>query len=981
MPISYTPLANSTFLDYTSYGTTFETDVVTAYHIGSYVEATGTVNVALTLPRANDPSALLASNWATRQTMLAELNANGTLWSTYGTSQSAFDAAVSSLTTPAANGGLGLTVLGNDPSHPDGYISSAESRTIWVQLCATDFKTLFNATLYQATDGSGLSFWKTGLELPTSVSNIQGLWFDFELYGPRAAASDLSGGASAQINQGPQSIGNAAGTAHASLFASQIGEFFYNFPLSNIDTPTVTIGLLEPGSGDVLDTSITGTASFQFFLDRFRKEAGIATPGVYYAIEHGGTSYDASNPVERSLDVGVLTTAAPNSTIGLYAGSGFYTGATSGPGSVEGAASSNYSAYQAAFWDLVHNPAVVSASYGLLQQAMPTQHGTPGSPFAIAAQELFIDAALRNITLVQANNDYGSSWGFANGLANQSIALSSLYALLVGGTSLTTFGVAPFDQTVSGASQSVYGLAMAGDLATLWQLVEGGLTVLPSAAAGSDSQLMFLESVWNTLTISGSSWNGGGAVAGDGGVDTTQPTPWYQTAFGLTPTSVNPDGGIGRGAPDVAANAGGNLFYKWPGAAMNGVYPGDGTSAAAPFWAALIAQIDTIFHDQGLPNLGYATDLLYMAAAIAPASFNDITFGNNISSYHSGGPLTDASGNAVTLTGYGYYASPGYDLTTGLGTPNGTLLARALSEIAHSQMYFSEEPNLINSDGQSGWTSGADQALLLQTMAGAGVEIGLADGPDGFFSPASNTYSWTSRLAQQALQADFDPNLVRLFDKFGQGTVSHTTLSASESFSVSINGTQAQALQATLTSSFGFVDFSTADAAVRAARPVAIAETAGGQSDQTAIVRLRQNGEDSLTLSFYRVDDLSGTIGGLHPGDPGYAAAAQARGYQTTTGGTSINGPGYGNYAQTALLGVDAGDIVAMTLTNNTSGNTYWAFAQANEMSGGQHVGHLWNYGSNTWGWEDTKGGGDHDFNDLIVGLDFTSASGHGWLI
>ena len=43
-------------------------------------------------------------------------------------------------------------------------------------------------------------------------------------------------------------------------------------------------------------------------------------------------------------------------------------------------------------------------------------------------------------------------------------------------------------------------------------------------------------------------------------------------------------------------------------------------------------------------------------------------------------------------------------------------------------------------------------------------------------------------------------------------------------------------------------------------------------------------------------------------------------------------------------------------------------------------VGHLWNYGLNTWGWEDTYGGGDHDYNDLIVGIDFTSTAGHGWL-
>src|SRR5690349_15820191 len=95
MPISYTTLANSTFLDYTSYGTTSETDVLAAYHVGSHAVATDTVNVALILPRANDPSALLASDWATRQTTLAELNASNTLWSTYGASQIVFDDAVS----------------------------------------------------------------------------------------------------------------------------------------------------------------------------------------------------------------------------------------------------------------------------------------------------------------------------------------------------------------------------------------------------------------------------------------------------------------------------------------------------------------------------------------------------------------------------------------------------------------------------------------------------------------------------------------------------------------------------------------------------------------------------------------------------------------------------------------------------------------------------------------------------------------------
>jgi hypothetical protein len=143
---------------------------------------------------------------------------------------------------------------------------------------------------------------------------------------------------------------------------------------------------------------------------------------------------------------------------------------------------------------------------------------------------------------------------------------------------------------------------------------------------------------------------------------------------------------------------------------------------------------------------------------------------------------------------------------------------------------------------------------------------------------------------------------------------------------------------------------------------------------------VRQNGENSLSLTFYRVDDLDGTIAGLRPGDHGYQEAILIRAYQTTNGYPSVGGPGYGQFEQTGLLHVDAGDLIAMQLTNNTTGIVYSAFAQANETVAGQSVGHLWNYGLNTWGWEDTYAGGDRDFNDLIVGLDFTSNAGHGWL-
>ena len=175
-------------------------------------------------------------------------------------------------------------------------------------------------------------------------------------------------------------------------------------------------------------------------------------------------------------------------------------------------------------------------------------------------------------------------------------------------------------------------------------------------------------------------------------------------------------------------------------------------------------------------------------------------------------------------------------------------------------------------------------------------------------------------------------------------------------------------MQGTLTADFGFADFMTSQGAVRVAQPVMVAETAGGPSDQTAIVRMRQNGKDDLALTFYKVDDYNGAIGDLHAGDAGYAAAAQGRAYQLSTGGTAVGGPGYGNFEPAGLLHVNAGDLIAQTLTDHTTGAHLLGLRPGQRKGGGQNVGHLWNYGLNAVGWEDMYGGGDHDFNDLVVG-------------
>ncbi|WP_147154148.1 hypothetical protein [Reyranella soli] len=962
--MAYAPLANSTYLDFTGYRVTSETSVEAAYGVTGTAPTFG-FNVALVLERNSDPMGLLSENWATRQKTLADLNASGTLWTTYGADQALYDGVVAQLQGASYN----LAVLDGTNSN---YVSSAESRTIWVEInSAADFANLFqNNTLTMAAiaDPSPVNtflYWTGSLSLPEEW-NVAGLWFDTEsLPNP----SNMTPGQSATLPQGPQSIGN--GSLNLAHLPPQQIAALYNFPLDGQAVATGTIGLIEPVTGSVLPNDPLGTG-FEASLEAYLASIGRTGTGSVFVQGADGQNAAEGGAGERSLDVGVVAAVNPNSNIALYNGSGF----TAATGNAQG---TTFTAIQSAIWDMTANPAVLSSSFGDVNSM------SPGSPFYSAYQQLFVDAALRNKTFFNALGDGGSGNLIGTGLTELFYNDISPYNVMVGGSSLTSFASAPTDPSLVNA---VLAPALKGDLGTLWMLVAGGLKSLPADAA---SLQVFVETVWNAYYVDGTDitinpgqpFEGGYLVntTSSGGVDVTQPAPFYQTQYGLYPVATDPLAQPGRGAPDVTADAGGNTVYVVPNDAMDRLSLSGGTSAAAPLWASLAIQFNAIFHDQGLPDLGFANDLLYIASAVAPGSFNDVALGNNISSFTLGG-LYESNGTALTPTGYGYEAGPGYDLVSGLGSPNGVLLGRALTAIAHAQMSFDSSPAMLEADG-NGWESGADQTLLFQTMTGSSATIGLGLGGSAqiFGSTASALYAWTNRVAQQSLQDDFDSGLVKLFDKQAQGAVMQASISAGDDLTVAINASMATAIQGVLSSPFGFADFVTGAGAVRVARPVAVAETAGGADDQTAVVRLRQNGEDSLSLSVFRVDDLSGTVDGLAPGAAGYAAAAAGRVYAASNGMTSLDGPGYGGYGEYVLTNVDAGDMIAFRLTDRTSGNVFWGFAQANEKVNGQPVGHLWNYGLNTWGFEDQVGGGDHDFNDLILQFDFTSTSGSGWLM
>jgi hypothetical protein len=132
---------------------------------------------------------------------------------------------------------------------------------------------------------------------------------------------------------------------------------------------------------------------------------------------------------------------------------------------------------------------------------------------------------------------------------------------------------------------------------------------------------------------------------------------------------ANP-GGYCRQVPDVSADADpatGYIVY-WNGSGSDPTSPRGwqavgGTSAAAPLWAALLADADSSNACHGSP-IGFANPALYRAGSTAYASdFNDVTIGNN-----------DYTGTNGGL----YPAGPGYDMASGLGTPNAATLASTL---------------------------------------------------------------------------------------------------------------------------------------------------------------------------------------------------------------------------------------------------------------------------------------------------------------
>ncbi len=142
-------------------------------------------------------------------------------------------------------------------------------------------------------------------------------------------------------------------------------------------------------------------------------------------------------------------------------------------------------------------------------------------------------------------------------------------------------------------------------------------------------------------------WNDHDGNSTGGGVSALYDVPSWQ-AGARVPPSVNEGGRMGRGVPDVAGNADPQTGYL-VGDGVND-HPFGGTSAVAPLWAALVAQLNQHLGARA----GFLNPLLY---ELDRSVFNDVSRGGN-----------------------GAYRArrSAWDACTGHGTPRGRALLDAL---------------------------------------------------------------------------------------------------------------------------------------------------------------------------------------------------------------------------------------------------------------------------------------------------------------
>src|SRR5712691_369065 len=514
------------------------------------------------------------------------------------------------------------------------------------------------------------------------------------------------------------------------LLALAPGDFAVQYdlnPLYNAGTngTVVSIGII--GASNVYPNVVANYRSF-FGLPPGTLNIIIdgLDPGPSATVNHGNWA-----ELESFLDVELPGAVAPGATINLY---------TAADTSVQ---SGLLLAAKRAVEDDVAD--VLSTSYGECEQEL----GSSGNQFWAALWE---QAAAQGQTSFVSSGDNGPA-----GCDNFNAGLPAQLGLAVSGFSSTLWNISVGGTDFFYTSYNGTAAAQSAELATYWNMTPSGLTSPATSLLKPVPEQPWNQAFGLDLYYGGVyNPNQPSIVAGSGGASSVYPKPTWQSGKGV------PSDGM-RDLPDVslfAANGENDSFYPicLPGDGCGGqnqayfeITAVGGTSASSPAIAGIMALVNQKYGRQGQANF-----TLYPLATQHPSVFHDVIVGSNVVPCLAGSPsctLSMANDNTKGFNTLGhYYAGPGYDQASGLGSIDANLLVQywnslsfspSSTSLSLSQTTFTHGTpvNVSVAVAGSGGTPSGDVGLLAtQSSAAANISLNELTLKNGAASATVNNF-------------------------------------------------------------------------------------------------------------------------------------------------------------------------------------------------------------------------------------------------